>query len=379
MRVTIERLVYGGAGLARTDQGVVFVPHTAPGDIVEIDFVERKADYSTGRVTTLLEPSPDRQTPYCPNYATAGCCHWQHIRYPRQLEIKEGIVRETLRRAGRILWEEPIRVVSGPDRNYRLRASFHVRDHRLGFVEEGGHTVVPISECAALTPELNAFIPEGNKVLGSAEMGHVREVHAISGPPVLAVFGRKRVGRGPVRISVNEFVFDLDPEAFFQSNRHLLGDFIHEVTAAASGSQHILDLFCGSGFFTIPLARAAQEVLGVEWSRAALRQGKLNAKLNNVSNIEFFEGHVEDTLRKSSALRPDLVVMNPPRAGCGRDVAGQIARLKASRLLYVSCNPSTFAREVSVFVAEGYTLKQIVLIDQFPNTYHIEMTAVFEK
>src|SRR5688572_21840711 len=137
MRVTIEKLVYGGAGLARTEHGVVFVPRTAPGDVVEVAIVEKKPDYSTARVTAVLEPSTDRQTPTCPNYETAGCCHWQHIRYPRQLEIKEGILRETLQRTGRIVWEGPVPVISGPDLHYRLRATFHVVNGKLGFVEQG--------------------------------------------------------------------------------------------------------------------------------------------------------------------------------------------------------------------------------------------------
>src|SRR5687767_12572249 len=105
MRLTIEKLVYGGAGLARTEAGVVFVPRTAPGDVIEAEIVERKKDYSTGRVTSILEASPDRQEPYCPNYETAGCCHWQHIRYDRQVDYKEAIIRESLQRLGHIHWD----------------------------------------------------------------------------------------------------------------------------------------------------------------------------------------------------------------------------------------------------------------------------------
>ena len=113
MRITIEKLVYGGAGLARTEHGVVFVPRTAPGDVVEVELVERKPDYAVARVTALLDASADRQPPTCPNYDSAGCCHWQHIRYPRQLEIKEAIVRETLQRTGRIPWDARFRLSLG--------------------------------------------------------------------------------------------------------------------------------------------------------------------------------------------------------------------------------------------------------------------------
>jgi 23S rRNA (uracil1939-C5)-methyltransferase len=379
MRVTIEKMVYGGAGLARTDQGVVFVPRTAPGDVVEVELVERKTDYAVARVIALLEPSGDRQSPTCPNYESAGCCHWQHIRYPRQLEIKEAILRETLQRTAHIPWEAPIPMVSGPELHYRLRASFHVYRKKLGFVEERSHRVIPISECSALSPELNAFIPEGNEILSAPDMREVREVHAISGPPVLATFGRNRFGHGPARVPVKDCVFDLHPEAFFQTNRYLLAEFLDSVVKNSTGSRRVLDLFCGSGFFAVPLAKVAEEVLGVESSRTAVKQARLNATLNQVTNVRFFEGAVEETLKNSPELRPDFVVMNPPRTGAGRDVAGLAAGLAAERLVYVSCNPTTFAREAPVILARGYTLDSIILVDQFPNTYHIEMVAVFGK
>lgn len=143
MQLKIEKLVYGGDGLARTEHGVVFVPRTAPGDVVEADIVIRKKDYATARLTDVLEPSPDRQQPYCPNYETSGCCHWQHIRYERQLDHKETIIRESLERLGHLKWGGDIKRVTGPDRNYRLRATFHVTNGRLGFVEG------PIRECAS--------------------------------------------------------------------------------------------------------------------------------------------------------------------------------------------------------------------------------------
>src|SRR5687768_13838550 len=126
MQLKIEKLVYGGAGLARTSQGVVFVGRTAPGDVIEAAITEQKKDYSVARLVELLEASPDRQPPSCPNYDSAGCCHWQHIRYERQLDIKEKIVRECLERIGRLNWTGPIQRVSGPDTNYRMRATFHV-------------------------------------------------------------------------------------------------------------------------------------------------------------------------------------------------------------------------------------------------------------
>ena len=138
----------------------------------------------------------------------------------------------------------------------------------------------------------------------------------------------------------------------------------------------MLDLFCGSGFFSIPLAKRSVEVLGVECNRIAVRQGRLNANLNHVENIQFVERDVDSAL-KDARIKPNVVLLNPPRTGCGKQTVERIARLKAARIVYVSCNPSTFSGEAAVLVNHGYKLDRITMIDQFPNTYHIETVALF--
>ncbi len=373
MRLTIQKLVYGGAGLARTEAGVVFVPRTAPGDVVEAEMVERKKDYAAARVTKILEASPDRQEPYCPNYETAGCCHWQHIRYDRQVEYKEIIIRESLRRGAHIAWEEPIRRITGPDRNYRLRASFHVADGRLGFVREKSNAVVPIRECASLVPELNQFI-------GTADPGNAREVQAISAPEVVASFilpdgTIQRSGRAT--ILVEGLLYKVTGDTFFQTNRFLLASFIHEVLEQAGPAPgRVLELYAGAGFFSLPLAGAAQEVIAIESGLFAVRQARENARLNERWQLRIVEGHADATLA-SPDLKPDVVVLDPPRTGCGVRNAERIAALGPRKIVYVSCNPATFAREAAVLVAKNYALKRITLIDQFPNTYHIELAGLF--
>jgi 23S rRNA (uracil1939-C5)-methyltransferase len=360
MQLTIEKLVYGGDGLARTGEGVVFVPRTAVGDVVEAEILERKKDYSTARITKLLEPSPDRQSPYCPNYETEGCCHWQHIRYDKQLDYKEAIIRESLKRVGHLDWNGEIHRITGPDRNYRLRASFHVFNGRLGFVNG------PIHECASLVPELNQFIP-------TVDGGTATEVYALSAPEVVASFvlpdgSIQRSKRANIR--VNSYHYRVTADTFFQANRFLLSGFIKEVSQYSEGN--VLELYCGTGFFSIPLADSATEVIAIESSRSAVRQARENATANKKWNIRFTEGNADTTLR-GATLQPDVVVLDPPRAGCGIKVAEQIAAMKPKRVVYVSCNPATFAREASKFGR----LEKLTLIDQFPNTYHIELIGVF--
>ena len=368
MQLKIEKVVYGGDGLARTEQGVVFVPRTAPGDLVEAEIVGRKKDYATARVTRILEASPDRQEPYCPNYETMGCCHWQHIQYQKQIDYKEAIVRESLRRLGRLEWEGEIKRVTGPDRNYRLRATFHVTNGRMGFVDG------PIRECASLVPELNQFIP-------TVDAGAAVEVHALSAPEVIASFvlpdGTVKRSRHAT-IHIDELQYRVTADTFFQANRFLLSSFINEVLDQAGPQPgHVLELYAGAGFFSIPLGRVAREVIAIESDRAAVRQGRETAAANTTRNLRFVEGQASATM--GSDLKPDVVVLDPPRAGCGVKTAEQIAALEPRRIVYVSCNPSTFAREAAVLVKQNYTLTRLTLVDQFPNTYHIETVGLFER
>jgi len=227
-----------------------------------------------------------------------------------------------------------------------------------------------------LVPELNDFIPEANRILEKFE-NNVEEVRAVSGREVAATFDGRSTGMQNPRLTVNENLFELHPEAFFQSNRYLLSDFTSEVlNQIGPDPKYVLDLFCGSGLFSIPVAKRSVEVLGVEFNRIAVRQGRLNANLNHVENIQFVERDVDSAL-KDARIRPDVVLLNPPRTGSGKQTMNQIARLRAARVVYVSCNPSTFAREAAVLVNQGYKLDRITMIDQFPNTYHIEMVASF--
>ena len=370
MRLKIEKLIYGGSGLARTEEGVVFVPRTAPGDVIEAKIVGKKKDYSVGRITEILESSPDRQEAVC----EAGCCHWQHIRYDRQVDYKEAIIRESIERLGHLKWDGPIKRIVGPDRNYRLRATFHVIDGKLGFMQEKTNVVIPIRKCASLVPEINQFLqtvdPRGS-----------REVHVISTPEIAAsfVFEGSRIERlGRARIHVGDIQYKIHPETFFQANRFLLAPFVNEVLDhAGPGPTHVLELYSGSGFFSIPLSRIAGEVIGVEGNRSAVHQARENAKLNDRWNLEFFEGQVDATLQGAD-LRPEVVVADPPRAGCGVKNAERIAALGPRRIVYVSCNPTTFAPDAAALASKGYALRRLTLVDQFPNTYHIEIIGLFE-
>ena len=383
MRIKIEKLVYGGAGMARTDEGVVFVGRTIPGELVEAEIVDRKKDYAHARLSEVLEPSEDRREPYCPNFETVGCCGWDHIAYERQLALKQEIFLESLTRLGKIEWSEPIGRIHGPEREYRLRASFHVSDRRLGFMKEGTNDVVAIDRCAALMTELNNFISEASKALSQSGLDGTDTVRAVASPEtgeVAATFlrGRERARwteRNPTT-SVGGMEFRLNPDSFFQPNRFLLGQFLSAVVDAAGSPGITLDLFCGSGFFSLPLAKLSSRLVGVD--RRSIRTAEWNARRNRIANAEFIKASAWAFLANSD-IRPDLVVMDPPRSGAGRNIVKRVAGLRPKRVVYVSCNPTTFAPEARLLLEAGYALRSITFIDQFPNSHHIETIGLFQR
>ncbi len=383
MQLTIEKLVYGGAGMARTEDGVVFVPKVLPGELVEVEIVDRKKDYFNAKIIDIVTPSADRREPECPNFETVGCCGWDHIRYKSQLDLKESIIRESLARGGGIDWKEPIETVTGPEREYRLRAAFQVRDGRLGFFREGTHDVVPIERCKALVPVLNEFISKAAAALEGPDLAGTETVRAIAAPDgntVSAVFerGRERAPwKGPKPMArIRGIDYQLRPASFFQPNRFLLEPIVAEVVKACQGGRRTLDLFCGSAFFTLQLARECGEVIGVD--RRSVRNAEWNAQHNRIGNVRFVKSSAWAFLMRNP--RPaDRIVLDPPRSGCGKNIIRKVAAMSPKRIVYVSCNPTTFAPEARVLLDSGYRLSELRFLDQFPNTPHIETIAVFDS
>ena len=369
--------------MTRTDQGVVFVPGVLPAEEVDVDVVEQRKDYARARLRDVLTPSPDRRDPSCPNFETVGCCEWDYIRPQRQVELKESILRESLLRLGGVEWEGPIEHISSPEAGYRLRAAFKVHDGELCFLARASRRPVVVRECKSLMPALNGFLGAAHQVIGKPEMAGTDLVRAIASPDtnqVDAVFhtGRARVrwlDRSPVT-RVLGLQYRLRPDYFFQPNRFLLDAFMSAVARAAGSGELALDLFCGSGFFSLPLAGRYNRVIGVE--RRSVANARWNARRNRIRNVEFVKAPVWTYLKKAKA-RPDTVVLNPPRTGAGKAVIRAASELEPGRIVYISCDPTTFAPEARLLLDGRYRLKALGCLDQFPNTHHIETIALFES
>ncbi len=383
--VAIEKLVYGGDGLAHVGSQAVFVPQAAAGDFARIRIVECERNYARGVIEELLDPSPLRRTPPCPYFGACGGCQLQHLDYPAQLEAKASFVRESLRRIGAIEWDEEIGVRSGPEFGYRSRAEIKVaRDEdgsaRIGYFRAGSREVCEVENCLILLPaanrELQRLHAEGSLVPNDATRVYltVGDDEAIV-TPANGEDGRATefdsMGTAHQRIAGINYGFGV--RSFFQGNRLLVEELIKEAVGDASG-KFAVDLYAGVGLFSLQLAKTFDQVCAVEGNKTAANHGVENARLNGLNNVRYEPISVEAWLKYKSAEapRPDFALLDPPRAGAGVQVIERLAAMAAPALTYVSCDPATLARDLRLLIDYGYKIDSITALDTFPQTFHVE-------
>lgn len=378
IEVRIDKLVFGGDGLGRIDGLAVFVPYTAPGDLVRARVVERRKGFLKAEITELLEAGPDRRAAPCPVYGRCGGCQLQHVAYPAQVAAKREFVRETLERIGRISipGEIAIRFDADHEFAYRTRATAHLattRDGTLfGFFGRKSHRVVDVVSCPLLVPELDSAWRAAREQRAELHRTPALELSAgdqgcSASPPVAAVGGKS------LEAETHGFRYRFNPASFFQVNRYLLEALVAAVVDGASGTLAV-DLFSGVGLFTLPLARRFERVVAVESNSQAASYARENARLNEVENVTVEAEAVEEWLASAAAseLPIDLVVLDPPRTGLGTEAASDLARLGPRRIVYVSCDPGTLARDLRVLVEGGYEVESVEAFDLFPQTFHVE-------
>lgn len=387
IEMRIEKLVYGGDGLGRVDGRAVFVPGTAPGDLVRVRVVEQKKSFLRAEVLDVVEPGPSRRTPPCPLAGECGGCQFQHVDYTAQIAAKGEFVRDALARIGRIDFagDIPVHADAEHELGYRVRATAHVvrtRDRVLfGFFAPRSHRVVDVESCPLLVPELDAA---WHRARDSRERLHrvetldlaVGDVGAAADPPVAAV------GGSDLETEVEGVRYRFAPGSFFQANRPLLGALVRAATdgnegAAPAPDAVALDLFAGVGLFAIPLARRFGRVVAVESDGRATAFARANADANGIANLEIAVEPVESWLARGAvaAGEVDLALLDPPRTGLGLEGARLLAALAPRRIVYVSCDPSTLARDLRVLVDAGYELRSVEAFDLFPQTFHVETVA----
>jgi 23S rRNA (uracil1939-C5)-methyltransferase len=375
--VTIEKWVYGGSGLARTEAGVALVPFVLPGEKVHIGPVRK----SHAALEAVLEPSPDRVAPPCPLFTRCGGCHYQHAPYPFQLARKVEILREQLQRVGKITFDGEIRVVSAGPLGYRNRVQVHVSGGHVGFLQAGSHTLAPIpGECAIASPRLNRFLaalrervhdPRWPRFTNERDL-QVNVVEAEK--PVARRFYEWMESVVALDYETSVGTFRVSPKSFFQVNRYLIDALVTEATGGRRGG-FALDLYAGVGLFALPLARQFSRVTAVEAGSAAAHYLRFNAGRAG-AGVEAVYARVEEFLAAFQGV-PEFVLADPPRAGLGPAVTAQLQRIGPPELTIVSCDPATLARDLAALT--GYRIAALTLIDLFPHTFHIETIARLDR
>jgi 23S rRNA (uracil1939-C5)-methyltransferase len=418
--VSIESLAAGGAGVGRIGGKVVFVPLTAPGDLARVEITSDRHSFYLGRLRDLVEASEKRASPSCPLFGSCGGCQWQHLRYGEQLLAKGELLRNALCRIGGNAETGPIDVIPSPlAYGYRHRCRIQVAHRRgkivCGFFRAGSHEVIPAGECPVLHESLRRLLPHLARIL-SAQRRALRDLRGLqlasdwSGNSTRISFQGTVAQISPpwvlreelARVAKDEGVELLFPgksekglllgegerdlvstgETFTQVNLRQNVNLVREVLSLAGTvkGETVLDLYCGIGNLSIPLAEAGATVVGVDSNPPSIRCARENAARLGVENLSFQGGKAEDAVTdlagKGRAF--GLVVMNPPRSGARETVRG-LRSLSAPRVVMVSCDPATFARDTALLAEGGYRLETLRALDLFPQTFHVETVALFVR
>jgi 23S rRNA (uracil1939-C5)-methyltransferase len=378
--VTIEKWVYGGDALARLDGRVVLAPFVLPGETARLNVGE---DIHAG-LLEVTAPAPERVGPPCPLFTRCGGCQYQHAPYQFQLARKVDILREQLRRVGKIDYTGEIETISGPPLYYRNRAQFHIADGRIGYLAARSHTLIPVTgECPISSPRMNQALAEMRARLPDPRFP--RFVHSLeiftnevdlqvnvleADRPVARSFYDWCGSTVAIDYATSFGTFRVSPRSFFQVNRFLVEPLVDAALHDATG-ETALDLYAGVGLFALPMARRFKDVTAVEAGSDAARDLEVNAQRAGVP-LGIERTRVEDFLPRLNT-RPDFVLADPPRAGLDKQVVADLVRLAPPRLTIVSCDPATLARDVAALT--GYRIEGLILADLFPQTYHLETIA----
>jgi 23S rRNA (uracil1939-C5)-methyltransferase len=423
VELKIEKLVYGGDGLARLPADAhgpgkaVFVPFAIAGEQVEAEVVEQKPGFSRARLERVVEQSGERVTPGCPYFMRCGGCHYQHISYAGQLKTKSEILLETLQRTAKLTLPCELKVHGSPEWNYRNRTRLKVQsapEFALGYYRFRSHELLPIEQCPISSPQINQAISElwtagragkirpeiseieifadhaDERLLAeifcahetermnarkiaetiSQTSSHIAGVAVFEQPvPNQVMDPKKLAGLGDefLEYRTNAAQYRVSAGGFFQANRFLIDELVRIVTGGGTGKL-ALDLYAGVGLFSTVLAKSFAQVIAVEASQIS----HSDLRKNVPREVKAVLATTEQYLVQAAGIRPDLVVADPPRGGLGENVVRALAKLDAPRMTYVSCDPSTLARDLRALIGLGYQVTRAEMIDLFPQTYHIE-------
>ncbi len=416
MQCLITGITHKGEGVAKIDGQATFIPLAIPGETVEITIVERKKNYQRARLEEVINPSPDRAVPACPYFPECGGCAYQHINYGRQLQLKREVVQNSLQRIGNL--EVEVNPVMGMEHpwHYRNKVEWHTGlesgQPRLGYYRQDSHRLISIDKCRLISREMQEYsryikdhlqevnVPEGCEVIvrQSTSNGEIMIVFAGPGSsgiqfaPILkdmeaaAVYSvdqgitRLHYGSQTLNETVGGLELEIAPLAFFQVN-HLQMEKMLEIIreyARLNPDDTILDAYCGTGTIALALASSVRRAVGVESFKDSIKNAKRNAYHNSITNCKFIKGACEKIVPELEESF-DVVILDPPRAGCKSQLIQAIINKSPRSIIYVSCNPATLARDLALLAKANYVVTKVQPIDMFPQTSHVETVVRLDR
>jgi len=419
--IDVIRLDHHGDGIAYKNRKPIFIEGALPNETVVFQFIEDKSKYSRGRVIKRLTTSEERVSPFCPNYERCGGCHLQHLEHRAQIKYKQDALMQLMHKlSGSSLSFSS--VIFGKDKNYRRRARFSLHWNKkegqlfVGFRKGKSQDVVDINECPILDNELNSILEKVKPIVSAfsqpEKLGHIELIKADNGTVLLirhvnllsskdrekliqfaklvditvylmpeSGMVEKIVGNEPYYLDAGYPIY-FQPNHFIQVNKYVNQEMVNQVIdwLDVSETDRLLDLFCGGGNFSIPLAKKVKMVIGVEGVDAMVNQAKKNAEINDVHNAFFYQADLENDMSQTEwgHEKFDKILLDPARSGA-KGVIEQCSLLGAQRVVYVSCNPATLARDSHSLLEQGYKLEKLAMLDMFPHTSHLESMALFVK
>jgi tRNA/tmRNA/rRNA uracil-C5-methylase (TrmA/RlmC/RlmD family) len=363
LTLTIGDIAFGGEGVARIEDFVIFVPLVAVGEVVEAEVTELKKRFARAKLLRVVTASPERVEPVCPHFGVCGGCQYQHLAYPAQLRLKHKQISDMFQRIGRFDPRLIAAVVPCPQ-PYGYRNRIMIRSQwdkfkqrlNIGFIRADSRLVVDLEECKIAEPALNE---------------QIKSVRAHPPP------------RGGIKVvlRIPPEGWEVPPDSFFQNNFFLLPGLVQVVRdrLQAGGARHLLDVYCGVGFFSVELGDQVESFVGVELDRLAIQAARRNAAARARTNGEFVAGAVEDVLPALFSrfnTGETAVLLDPPRTGCKPETLEVLRRVRPTQIIYVSCHPATMVRDLNILCAEDvFDLAQVVPLDMFPHTQHVECVA----
>lgn len=398
----IDRLDHYGRGLTNIDGKTVFVDNALIGEEVEITIITEKKNYSEAKVKKYINTSPLRVTPKCPYYDFCGGCDIMHLPYEEQLKFKNNKIKEIVNKFTNL--NIPINnTLPTLEYNYRNKVTLQV-DKIIGYYSKKSNNIIKIDNCIIADLKINNLIDRLNKI----DLSNINQVviRVSDKESMLVFYAEKKInskflikkfnditslivsynnqyevinGKPYIVETIDEYSYIISPQSFFQVNKEGMIKLYNQIIDYCSfkGNEKVLDLYCGTGTIGIYISKYCKEVLGIEINKQAIKDANENKKINNVTNISFACGDVDKVL-KNTNFKPDIIIVDPPRAGLETTVIDQLLSLKSNKIVYVSCDPITLARDLKL-LNDKYAILEITPVDMFSQTHHVESVCILEQ